>query len=83
MPRLATINLDWLDFEIKHARGNKPFVDALIEVRFKCTPIEDEKVKFESEYHPESLLPKYCRVKNKEYCFLHNQYQECTDNKDF
>jgi len=25
-------------------------------------------------------LPKYCKVKDKEYCFLHDQCQECTDN---
>jgi hypothetical protein len=28
-------------------------------------------------------LPKYCKVGNKEYCFLHYQCKECNDNKDF
>lgn len=89
MARLATIDLDWLDFEIKHARGNKPFVDALIEVRSKCTPIEDEKVKFESEYHPESLLQKLATSKGNYINLLcsdmvkhwNNHYGESTMEK--
>lgn len=41
-----------------------------------------ELVDKDSVTKPEPL-PKYCKVKNKEYCFLHNQCQECTDDKDF
>lgn len=25
-------------------------------------------------------LPKYCKVKDKQYCFLHDQCQECRSN---
>lgn len=39
----------------------------------------DRIIEKRSKKFPEPL-PKYCKVNNKEYCFLHNQCQDCTDN---
>jgi hypothetical protein len=71
MARLATIDLDWLDEFIKHYEdgnlisigeyGTHVFMARLI--RSKCTPVEGVKVKFDSEYHPESLLEKLATSK--------------------
>lgn len=83
-PRLATINLDWLDAELLSAETKYleiPFMrendlsnafmklSTLTVVRSKCQPIEEEK---------EPELPNYCVVKNKEYCFLSGKCKECS-----
>jgi len=77
MARLATIDLEWLSeeiaskemaiknplFEERDILIMKSFKVAYEEVLSKCTLIEDVKVKFDSEYHPEFLLEKLATSK--------------------
>jgi hypothetical protein len=93
MARLATIDLDWLNdlIDTKMRSLNSPsittdgvsfimkVVPILRDIRSKCIPIEVEENKTRKFPEP---LPKYCKVKDKEYCFLHDQCQECTDNNN-
>ena len=71
MAKLAMIDLDWLEGYIKDLESrHSPIVEDLSSeiffarlFRIKCKPIEEPKVKFSSEYHPESLLEKLATSK--------------------
>jgi len=61
-----------------------------ITAEFGIVPDEVQLVQIREIVKEENLdskvpepLPKYCKVGNKEYCFLHDQCQECTDKNSF
>lgn len=87
MAKLATIDLDWLEDFLNDQHYDLSFRGALEMVKKHCTPIED--VKFESEYHPESLLEKLATSKGNYINLLcsdivkhwNNHYGESTMEK--